>query len=1224
MAATCQARRSKPSGSSPVIPFRNGKPPSYPSSTEPAARWVSKEPILKKPPYSSGLDDGDNIEQRVAWDWQAREWAPDDPPINQLAKADPLSDADAKQLIIGNGKSAIVVRQPVLKIGRQGGWVSELDSNLIKDGGAGRVKRNPPTVRGGRRKGFYVTDLQGRRKPSQRDLLLLRKEKNTRRRPVDKASFLRDRELTPRRHSFLIDEVPYASYMRSPKTMLSNHKLGFVSDGPLNHYANVSAKKQAEMLLKTYGSAVEAECDDDSDDTESFHSERSACGMPWHWPGSQRLRQDAQTDSGGGCFRVPKRTVRRNRLGHKFSSKRSVSSFDSDSESAPLMTDPEHFHEYSEEFAASSVELSSETPHLANVGEYQFKRYGTLDSGYCMSGDHEDVRSRKPSVARKHRSLSQKYRPKLIKDLIGQAMVMEALSNAILRDKIAPVYLFYGPRGTGKTTAAKIFTCAMNCLSIEELRPCGLCTECASFNAGQSHDIKEVDAAGNNDVESMRLLLSNISQAPTRSRYKVFIVDDCHTLNAEAWNALLKSLEEPPSFVVFILITTDLEMLPRTAISRCQKFMFVRIRESDIVHRLRKLAFLEKIDIDIEALQFIANRSDGSFREAENLLDQLSLLGNRVTLAVVQEMVGLISDEKLAKLLEWALSADTVNTVNTIRELMETGVEPLALTSQLAVLITDILAGKKSVLGSTTMRVREEQQLRLKQVLKILSDAEKQLRFCSDRTTWLTAAFLQFSPNEPCMLPSSSRGTSVVPSPMTLFDTSEKETLDPKSWGGDERWDPSLPLQPEVAPSSLRGGPCRIEVVSQRQCDTNNNHDSGTFFQDCEMSVPAADRLREKIHRESSTASPCTMDSIWKKVVQGIHSSMPRQLLQEEGKLISIAVSEAYSIARLEFQHPEHKSMAERVRTSIAHSFQMALGCPVELEFSLCSLSDKDKLVSRENTSYVQRNLDIQNRHRNLVDQELEDTMRGKDGSFRDSSSSSRNMASAIASPLWQNLNRRRPRHGFEAERRAGSKGAIDVFSKDLELLERRRSKEGATWAIKPHDQDVIDTITGERSRGLIKHAQGRSVHEDNDRAGKGMDQGAVPSNMPETDIMHGGEYSSDSGVSLDRDDPGALCWKGSRISDSKGRHQLHLTTCKASWRHFLFSYKDNQQLPWCLADVSGCSVQSLYNIIGVEYASSFETRFEHFALSVSLVNLRILLKVIQGVGCVLNVQRVK
>ena len=246
---------------------------------------------------------------------------------------------------------------------------------------------------------------------------------------------------------------------------------------------------------------------------------------------------------------------------------------------------------------------------------------------------------REISICNKNRSISRKYRPKVFKDLIGQNMVAESLSNAILRSKIAPLYLFHGPRGTGKTSAAKIFACAMNCLSIEELRPCGLCNACMSFNAGTYYDVKEVDAAGNCGIESMRILLKHLCLPPTLSRYKVFIMEDCHMLTPEAWNALLKSLEDPPDHVVFILITSYLEQLPRVAISRCQKFMFARVKDGDIILRLHELARLEKIEIDSDALHFIASQSDGSFRDAETMLDQLSLRGKRVTLGVVREMV---------------------------------------------------------------------------------------------------------------------------------------------------------------------------------------------------------------------------------------------------------------------------------------------------------------------------------------------------------------------------------------------------------------------------------------------------------------------------------------------------------------------------------------------------------------------------------------------------------
>jgi DNA polymerase III subunit gamma/tau len=156
---------------------------------------------------------------------------------------------------------------------------------------------------------------------------------------------------------------------------------------------------------------------------------------------------------------------------------------------------------------------------------------------------------------------------------------------------------------------------------------------------GQNYDVKEVDASTINNAESMKLLLKHISLPPSSSRYKVFIVDGCHALTSEAWKALLKAMEEPPSYAVFILITTDLEPLPRSAVSQCRRLMFPRIKDADIVFKLQTIAMQENVEIELEAVQFIASRSDGSFRDAENMLDQLSLLGIKVTLATVQEMV---------------------------------------------------------------------------------------------------------------------------------------------------------------------------------------------------------------------------------------------------------------------------------------------------------------------------------------------------------------------------------------------------------------------------------------------------------------------------------------------------------------------------------------------------------------------------------------------------------
>lgn len=1007
---------------------------------------------------------------------------------------------------------------------KQGGGVTELEGISEKVEAEGRVRRDHQRS-GNRRTSRPRFEGQGRRKASSnggnRREPLLKRERNSAARlkdPPEKAFALANLEayLKERGPASAVKEGSgFSPSSRSLHARLLKQQLVKCPSNVSER--NVKAKQRVVKTRRAFGSANEAA---DSDDTEAFHYERSRCGMPWHWPGnsSQRMNYKASfpvNDQRGG---------RRKRLNYKHNSERSVSPFDSESDTIPLMTEPEPFHSYSDDLADSSVEAGIESRMSRDCQQNLSRSNDDLRSN--MPRHNQQAAARKQN-SYKHRSLSQKYRPRSFKELIGQNMVAESLSNAILRAKIAPVYLFHGPRGTGKTTAAKIFTNAMNCLSIEELRPCGLCKECIAFNNGQNYDVKQVDAAGNNDVESMRLLLKLVALPPSSSRYKVFIVDDCHSLTAEAWNALLKSLEEPPNYVVFILITPDLEELPRTAISRCQKYMFPRVKDADIVLRLRKLALQERIEIELEALQFIASRSDGSFRDAENMLDQLSLLGNKVTLATVQEMVGLIPDENLVKLLELALLGNTVSTVNAIRELMDSGVEPLALTSQLATLITDILAGKDRAARTMIATARKEEQERLKQVLMILSEAEKQLRCCSDRTTWLTAAFLQFAPKESCHVRSISQGTSVIQSPITLLDTSEKETLDlgsartRLSLGGDERWEAKF-LSRKDRTDSVQVAHT-LDDGLQNQTDNQVHHFSGPFGnnriypcgeqspqprpskrenQSAGCAFPGTGNMEQ---RESSTVSPSTMESIWRKVLQGSRISGLKQILQGKGKLVSISVTEAFAIAYVEFERPEHKYVAERARSTIASAFQLALGCPVEVEFSLFSPAGDMKLVDRDSGEHPRTHV----KQEAGLSQERRRTSRG---SFRKSSTSFRTLGPATSSPLHQSLDRRRSRGSFEVESRNYSRRSTDRSNHEADKL----------YSSSRHAPDCRDEAEGESMPNGSENE-----NEDSER-------------FPDTD----------------RDAPGALCWKGVKTSEHKlvrrqvrrrrrrGRFLLRLVPC--------------------------------------------------------------------------------
>ncbi|KAF8069732.1 hypothetical protein N665_1138s0019 [Sinapis alba] len=356
-----------------------------------------------------------------------------------------------------------------------------------------------------------------------------------------------------------------------------------------------------------------------------------------------------------------------------------------------------------------------------------------------------------------HQSFTQKYMPRTFRDLVGQSLVVQALSNAVAKRRVGLLYVFHGPNGTGKTSCARVFARALNCHSMEQTKPCGVCSSCVSYDNGKNRNIQEMGPVKSFDFENLIF-----SQEKKRQKHLVLIFDDCDTMSTDCWNALSKIVDRAPRRVVFVLVCSSLDVLPHIVVSRCQKFFFPKLKDGDIVGSLQGIASKEEIEIDKEALKLVASRSDGSLREAEMTLEQLSLLGTRISVPLVQELVGLISDEKLVDLLDLALSADAVNTVKNLRVIMETGVEPLALMSQLATVITDVLAGSydftKEECKRTFFRrqpLSKEDMEKLRQALKILSESEKQLRVSNDKITWLTAALLQLAPDQRDLVPPS-------------------------------------------------------------------------------------------------------------------------------------------------------------------------------------------------------------------------------------------------------------------------------------------------------------------------------------------------------------------------------------------------------------------------------------------------------------------------------------
>ncbi|KAK1295123.1 hypothetical protein QJS10_CPA16g00314 [Acorus calamus] len=350
------------------------------------------------------------------------------------------------------------------------------------------------------------------------------------------------------------------------------------------------------------------------------------------------------------------------------------------------------------------------------------------------------------------RSLSQKYRPRSFNELIGQRVVVQSLSSAVLKGKVAPIYLFHGAEGTGKTSTARIFAAALNCLSHDENRPCRFCRECSLFFSGRSRDVKELDASRINRTDRIKALLKSASLVPFSSRFKVFVIDECQFLRGEAWAAILNSLDELPQHVAFVMITSEFDKLPRNVASRCQRYHFPKIKGIDMVERLQKICLDENLEFDEVALELVATKSNGSLRDAETMLDQLSLLGKKISVSLVYELIGVVSDDDLLDLLDLALSSDTTNTVRRARELMRSRVDPMQLIAQLANLIMDILAGRCQAGNSEVGRkffgqhnFAEVGLPKLRHALKVLSDTEKQLRASKNQATWLTVALLQFS-----------------------------------------------------------------------------------------------------------------------------------------------------------------------------------------------------------------------------------------------------------------------------------------------------------------------------------------------------------------------------------------------------------------------------------------------------------------------------------------------
>ncbi len=272
-----------------------------------------------------------------------------------------------------------------------------------------------------------------------------------------------------------------------------------------------------------------------------------------------------------------------------------------------------------------------------------------------------------------YKVLYRKYRPSNFDQLIGQDSIVKILKNSIIEDKIAHAYIFTGPRGTGKTSTAKLFAKALNCPNAKNGIPCEECSNCINF--ATSPDIIELDAASNNGVEYIREIKDNVLIAPTSSKYKIYIIDEVHMLSNAAWNAFLKTLEEPPQNVIFILATTEIQKVPITVLSRCQRFDFNRIDRELIQKHLKKICDLENISYKEDAIVEISYLSDGCMRDALSILDQLSKVSDDINMDILKQNYGTVTKNDVDKIYSDILKNDLDSLVNDINTIKESGVD---------------------------------------------------------------------------------------------------------------------------------------------------------------------------------------------------------------------------------------------------------------------------------------------------------------------------------------------------------------------------------------------------------------------------------------------------------------------------------------------------------------------------------------------------------------------
>lgn len=356
-----------------------------------------------------------------------------------------------------------------------------------------------------------------------------------------------------------------------------------------------------------------------------------------------------------------------------------------------------------------------------------------------------------------YQALYRKFRPAEFEDVKGQDPIVETLKNQITADRVGHAYLFCGTRGTGKTTIAKIFAKAVNCENPVDGSPCGVCKSCRTIASGASMNVIEIDAASNNGVDNIREIVDEVSYSPAEGKYKVYIIDEVHMLSMGAFNALLKTLEEPPEYVIFILATTEVHKIPITILSRCQRYDFKRIGVDTISDRLSELMEKEQIQAEPKALRYIAKTADGSLRDALSLLDQCIAFhfGKELTYDMVLDVLGAVDNEVFSRLLRHMIDQDVLGCISLLEEIVIKGRELTQFVSDYTWYLRNLLLVKSCGDAEEVLDISSEHLKLLKEeadmtdqnaimrFIRIFSELSGQIRYASAKRVMIEMAMIK-------------------------------------------------------------------------------------------------------------------------------------------------------------------------------------------------------------------------------------------------------------------------------------------------------------------------------------------------------------------------------------------------------------------------------------------------------------------------------------------------